>query len=183
MDLVLYIGPKCGQGGGGPKTLKFCGRHISIVPKARYSLARLVDDLLQEVWKLLHDGHRLPRREADAVHRRRRVVRRLAQPRRRPVLRVVALRVAVHTAAAIVVATAVHFAIGLCHRRLRPLLDLRGGRLGRLRLRLLHCRSLSLLLLLLPLVGVDLLLIVRILVVLVPAGVLVPAAVIVAHGG
>ena len=156
--------------------------------KARHLLARLVDDLLQEVRELLHDGHRLPRGEADAVHRRRRVVRRLAQPRRRPVLRV-ALRVAAAAAAVIAAAVAavtVHAAGGLHHlrlrrRRLRPLLDLCGGRLGRLRLRLPHRRPLGLLLL--PLVGVDALLDVRVLVVLVPAGVLVPVAVIVANRG
>ena len=158
--------------------------------KARHLLARLVDDLLQEVRELLHDGHRLPRGEADAVHRRRRVVRRLAQPRRRPVLRV-ALRVAAAAAAAAaitaaVAAVTVHAAGGLHHlrlrrRRLRPLLDLCGGRLGRLRLRLPHRRPLGLLLL--PLVGVDALLDVRVLVVLVPAGVLVPVAVIVANRG
>ena len=156
--------------------------------KAQHLLARLVDDLLQEVRELLHDGHRLPRGEADAVHRRRRVVRRLAQPRRRPVLRV-ALRVAAAAAAAITAAVAavtVHAAGGLHHlrlrrRRLRPLLDLCGGRLGRLRLRLPHRRPLGLLLL--PLVGVDALLDVRVLVVLVPAGVLVPVAVIVANRG
>ena len=35
MDLVVYIGLKYGQGGGGPKTQKFCERHISIVLKDR----------------------------------------------------------------------------------------------------------------------------------------------------
>ena len=69
--------------------------------QARHLLARLVDNLLQEVRELLHDGHRLPRGEADAVHRRSRVVRRLAQPRRRAVLGV-ALRVTVVAAAAAV---------------------------------------------------------------------------------
>ena len=33
MDLVLYNGLKYGQGGGGPETQKFCGRHISIALK------------------------------------------------------------------------------------------------------------------------------------------------------
>ena len=143
--------------------------------KARHLLARLVDDLLQEVRELLHDGDRLPRGEADAVHRRSRVVRRLAQPRRRAVLRV-ALRVAADAVATVAVSAVdgLHL-LRHCRRRLRPLLDLCGGRLGRLGLRLPHRRSL---LLLLPLVGVD-----ALLVVLVPAGVLVPVAVVVANRG
>ena len=34
VDLVLEIRPKCGQGkGGGPKSLKFCGRPSWMVPK------------------------------------------------------------------------------------------------------------------------------------------------------
>ena len=151
-----------------------------------YSLARLVDDLLEEVWELLDDGDGLARGEADAVHRRRRVVRRLAQPRRRKVLRRAALRrrCAAVVATAVVIAAAVGAARvggGLDRRRLCPLLDLGRGRLGRFGRRLLHRRHR--LLLLLPLVGVNPLLAVRVLLVVVPAGVLVPCAGVVADRG
>ena len=34
MDLVLWILPKCRQGGGGgPKSRKLCRRHLSMAPK------------------------------------------------------------------------------------------------------------------------------------------------------
>ena len=33
MDLLLYINPKFGQGGGDPKTQKFCRRPLCMVPK------------------------------------------------------------------------------------------------------------------------------------------------------
>ena len=32
MDLVLWSSPKFGQGGGGPKTGKCCGRHMYMDP-------------------------------------------------------------------------------------------------------------------------------------------------------
>ena len=47
--------------------------------KAAFILASLVDDLLQQIRKDLDDGDRLSGRETDAVHRRRRVERRLAE--------------------------------------------------------------------------------------------------------
>ena len=72
----------------------------------------------------------------------------------------------------------VDWLLRLRRRRLRPLLSLCGhsgrGCLGRLGLRLPHLGRRHRLLLLLPLVGVD-----ALLVVLVPAGVLVPVAAVV----
>ena len=47
-----------------------------------FVLASLVDHLLQKVRKNLNDGHRLAGCQADAVHRRGRVERRLAEASR-----------------------------------------------------------------------------------------------------
>ena len=37
VDVVLWILPKCRQGGGGPKSQKLCRRHLSMAPKTDIS--------------------------------------------------------------------------------------------------------------------------------------------------
>ena len=43
MDLVLWICPKCRQGGGGRKKQKLVGCHMYITPKGRCSRRFLID--------------------------------------------------------------------------------------------------------------------------------------------
>ena len=63
MDLVLWILPKCRQGGRGPKSRKLCRRHLSMAPKVfmrkvmrHYAIKYDVELLLHILVNIFHPG-------------------------------------------------------------------------------------------------------------------------------